>query len=38
MQTPEIIQNISTLPLLQRVSIIKNIIQTIKDDVFKQIN
>ena len=36
MQTPEIIQNISTLPLMQRISIIENLLQTVKDDVLKQ--
>lgn len=37
MQAPEIIKNISTLPLIQRISIIENLLQTVKDDVLKQL-
>jgi len=37
MQVPEIIKNISTLPLMQRIFIIENVLQTVKNDVLKQI-
>ena len=37
METPDILQNISTLPLTQRISILKKLLQTVKNDVFKQI-
>ena len=35
--TTEIVQNITTLPILQRLSIIENLLQSVKDDTFKQI-
>jgi len=36
--TIEIVKNITKLPLLQRLSIIENILQSVKDDTFKQID
>ncbi len=35
--TTEIVRNITNLPILQRLSIIENLLQTVKDDTFKQI-
>ena len=37
LQTTEIVQNIAILPVEQRISIIENLLQTVKDDVFNQI-
>ncbi len=35
--TTEILQNISTLSLEQKISLIEEILHTVKDDIFKQV-
>ncbi len=35
--TSEIVQSMNSLPILQRISIIENLLQAVKDDTFKQL-